>query len=238
MPRYKAIIFDCMETLIDMLEIPGEREYALWAYQGSGVEHYWIDFQEFYEDFLKMRQILKNRTPLLKEYDIQTRFKLIIDKKLGNRKGKEEERDWIAGKLFENYWTIYRDKCYVSKEVKATLAFLSKKYKLGLVSNFLVSNGIEELLIDNEIDNFFDFVVTSVNEGWRKPHPNIYKAALSRAGVSAAEVVFIGDDYINDFITPKQLGYQVILYDRKKAYPQLKWRFNSFVELKSILKED
>jgi len=49
------IFFDCMETLIDMYDLPGEREYALWAYDGSGVEIYWNNAEKFISEFLSMR---------------------------------------------------------------------------------------------------------------------------------------------------------------------------------------
>lgn len=232
MPNHKVVIFDGMETLIDMYQIPGDREYALWAYEGSGAERYWNDFDEFYKMSLEVRESLRDRSPQFLEYDIQTRFSLIIEKKLS--KGKEA-KERIVSQLLGSYWSAYRDRCYVSQEVIETLDFFYKKYKLGIVSNFLVKGGIEELLTINGIRDYFDFVVTSVNTGWRKPHPNIYLDALNLAGVTAEEAIFIGDDYLNDFITPGQLGFTPILYDRKKAYSEVKPRFSNFKELQTII---
>lgn len=47
MAVFKYIFFDCMETLIDLHELPSRSDYARWAFQGSGVEGYWRDFEDF-----------------------------------------------------------------------------------------------------------------------------------------------------------------------------------------------
>ena len=233
MISHKAIIFDCMETLIDMVELPGEKEYAFWAFEGSGVENYWEGFEEFYGSFRTMRRTLKERTPHHKEYDICERYRFMIEDKIG--KDRIQETNIMVEKLLKNYWRKYKNRCYVSSIVIDTLREIFPKYKLGVISNFLVKDGVEELLKRNGIESFFDFVITSVNEGWRKPHPNIYYSALERAGVSAESVLFIGDDYINDFITPRQLGYQALLYDRNNAHPEIESSFSNFDELSQLI---
>lgn len=229
----KVIIFDCMETLIDMYELPGEKEYALWAYAGSGVEHYWEGFEEFYSSFQTMRKYFKERTPFHKEYDIRERYRFIIENKIGTDRTLETNE--IIETLFENYWSSYKKRCFVSSEVIRCLDVISSKYKLGVISNFLVVDGVEELLKICKIANYFEFVVTSVSVGWRKPHPHIYKTCLKKAGVSANGALYIGDDYINDFITPRQLGCQALLYDRNNIHHQTDVSFSCFGELPRVL---
>lgn len=230
---YKVIIFDCMETLIDMHELPGEREYALWAYEGSGVEYYWEGFEEFYGSFQIMRKTFRERTPYHKEYDIRERYRFMIDNKIGN--GRTEEANLIIKKLLRNYWNTYKDRCFVSSDVIHALKRISLKYKLGVISNFLVKDGIEELLKRYGIESYFGFVVTSVKMGWRKPHPIIYQTSLERARATVDEVLFIGDDYINDYITPRQLGCQALLYDRNNVHPEIDSSFSCFGQLPQIL---
>lgn len=233
--RAKSVIFfDCMETLIDMYELPGEREYALWAFEGSGVEGYWKEFSEFLQDFLAVRRMLKEGFPQHKEYDIEYRFRLVVEKKTG--KGNEKEIRAIVDRLVSNYWYKYKKLCYVSKEVTDTIIFLHNKgYKMGVVSNFLIKGGVQEILSLHGLDKYLHFVVTSVDEGWRKPHPNIYERALIKAGVAAKESIFIGDDYLNDYVAPKKLGFASLLFDKDGSYPQVDNRIQSFKELRRIL---
>jgi len=235
MSEYKFILFDCMETLIDMEDLPGEKEYALWALEGSGVETYWKDSEEFVQDFIFIRKLLKERQPCYKEFDIYERFQLIVERKLGS--GRSEELAQIVGQLVANYWRTYIKMCYLGEDVRETLGILAGKYKLGVVSNFIVQGGVEQLLQLQGIDHCFQFVVTSVREGWRKPHPKIYEAALQRAGVAnRKEVLFIGDDLENDYLTPLTLGMEAILYDRNHKYPMIKDRFTSFRDLVGLVK--
>lgn len=233
MAKDRVIFFDCMETLIDMYKIPGVREYADWTYHGSGVEQYWQGFAEFHEHFAAVRKMIREKEPLHKEYDIQKRYRLIIEKKYGLK--DRQKTDWITEKLVARYWQNYKEKCYVDQEVIRVLDILKPKYRLGVISNFLVRGGVEELLALNGLNSYFSFVVSSVDAGWRKPHHLIYQAALKKAGVPPEELVFIGDDYVNDYLTPRQLGFASLLYDRDEIYPSIKWRFRNFSELPQVL---
>jgi len=56
------------------------------------------------------------------------------------------------------------------------------------------------------IDSYIDTVVTSVEHGYRKPHPSIYAEALGRLGVEASSTVFVNDNYQADYLGPKQMG--------------------------------
>ncbi|NLI91688.1 MAG: HAD family hydrolase [Peptococcaceae bacterium] len=226
----KLLLFDCMETLIDMVEIPGEKEYALWAFEGSGVENCWQGQNHFREHYQATRKKLRETPPFDKEYSIYERFKMIVEITQGKDKDKKTEE--IVTKLVSNYWAKYKAKCFVKNEVRDTLDKLSKQHDLGVVSNFIVEQGVEELLAEFGLQKYFRFVVTSVSQGWRKPHPLIYQAALSAAQAAASNhVIFIGDDYINDYITPRKLGMGSLLYDPTQKYLQINDRITSFIEI-------
>ncbi len=108
------------------------------------------------------------------------------------------------------------------------LGKLQVTYKLGVVSNFKVPGGVEELLTTNGIGHFFDFVISSINAGCRKPSPEIYWMALDRIGASPSEVCFIGDDLRNDYLTPKALGMKAVLLDRYQRHPEIPERVVDF----------
>jgi HAD superfamily hydrolase (TIGR01509 family) len=73
-----------------------------------------------------------------------------------------------------------------------TLERLSKKYKLGVLSNALPSRRHHELKIDN-IDKYFDVVIISSEEGVRKPNREIYEIAIEKSGYKKEEILFIDD---------------------------------------------
>lgn len=232
----KWLFFDCMETLVDLTELPQLKDYALWAFDGSGVENLWSGFDSFFEHYIAARQSIAREIPKDSEYEMLERMKRISVLGLVDKPKTVVEN--TAHMLYANYWKNYKAKCYVKNEVKNSLDILSKKFKLAVVSNFMVMDGIEELLIENEIFNYFDFVVTSIKTGWRKPNINIYNEAINKSGANIGAVTFIGDDYVNDYITPREIGMRAILLDREQKHPGIAERVDSFERLNGILNQN
>ena len=53
-----------------------------------------------------------------------------------------------------------------------------------------------------------DAVVTSVELGWRKPHPSTYWAALAALGTTAADTPFVGSTRDADYDGPRAVSMQ------------------------------
>ncbi|MGE5613169.1 MAG: HAD family hydrolase [Bacillota bacterium] len=233
MNNIEFVFFDCMETLVDLYKLPTIRDYAAWAYDGSGVENLWEDFDEFFRYYILAKEDLAARLPEYADYDMKERFFHLVRLSLTGM--PYEIMDKTAGTLFENYWRNYKAGCYVREDVRLMMPLLKKHFRMGVVSNFMVPGGIEELLERFEISGYFEFVVTSVAEGWRKPHKAIYQKALELAGISPEQAVFVGDDYINDYYTTKSMGMNAILLDRYNKRTELKDRVGNFYELLGVL---
>lgn len=227
------IFFDCMETLIDLKELPGQKDYAAWTFYGSGVEDCWRDFDQYYEYYTKAKQSLSERLPEYGEYDV---YELLTSlTKLSSTDISDDIAKQYADKLFSNYWENYSSRSFVRKDVKEALPRLKRKYRLGVVSNFMVFNGIEMMLNKHDIRKYFEFVVTSVSEGWRKPHRAIYDKALKRSGVIADSVIFVGDDFLNDYTAPTELGIRAVYLDRFERHPEIKSRVANYSDLCKML---
>lgn len=231
--KIEWIFFDCMETLVDMTELPSPRDYAAWAYYGSGTEKLFGSFEEFYILYDKAKKDIDSSLEKCREYEFSRRLQLAAQYAAGN---SLEENEYTKELLYSNYWKNYSERCYVRQDILETLPLLKKEYKLGVVSNFMVSGGIEELLEANGIMDYFDFVVTSIKEGWRKPHINIYDSALKLSGSGYEKILFVGDDYENDYSAPKTLGMSSVLLDRYCRYKETKRRIVDFYELMEMLK--
>jgi putative hydrolase of the HAD superfamily len=89
--------------------------------------------------------------------------------------------------------------------------FASIDLDASIVSNTfyppLVPGHVERLGLDRR----FERIHTSIDHGFRKPHASIYQAALDAAGVSAPEVLFIGDNPECDYRGPRRMGMQAVL---------------------------
>lgn len=220
MPDYKCILFDCMETVVDVIEMPDTRLYAYWAYDGCGYESLWESFDVFTKSYSNIRNEFKNSYINFKEYNLYDIFKNLA-RQLTDDDNVEEK---VTGALFNNYWRNYKSNCIVYDSVKSLLSELSSKYKLGIVSNFIVEDGVEELLEINGIHKYFDFVVTSIKVGWRKPHHKIYDTALDLAKVSKEEILFVGDDYVCDYEGPTKYGFDAVLLDKDRIFGKVEKR--------------
>ena len=231
--KAEFILFDCMETLIDLHKLPALEDYAGWAYKGSGLEGLWEDFDEFVRAYRLAKDTLSGSLPEYKEYEMMDRFSLLTSSSLKDA-GPGFQKD-AAGRLYDTYWKAYRSECYVRDDVRSGLDSLSKAVRLGIVSNFMVRGGIEQLARDCGIYGYFNFILTSVSMGWRKPHPAIYRDAIARTGVKADEILFVGDDYVNDYKAPRELGMNPVLLDRYGRHPEAEQRIESFEELADYL---
>ncbi len=85
--------------------------------------------------------------------------------------------------------------------------------KMGIVSNF--STYLVDFLSKLEIEEFFDFVITSAAEGCEKPGGDIFRLAISRCdGSSAEQILFIGDSPEEDYRPALLHGMVPLLIDR------------------------
>lgn len=227
MPKVSYILFDCMETVIDVIEKPDVRLYARWAYDGCGHEELWENFDAFVNEYIVARDFFRSSMEKYQEPNLLDIYRLMVRRTEPIKQSAEE----AAFALLQNYWRHYVLNCLVEDEVKDTLKNLSARYRCGIVSNFMVDGGIEELLQRHSVIQYFDFVVTSVRTGWKKPHSKIYDAAAALAKVPKGEILFVGDNYDCDYIGPEQFGFQTLLLDKQNTYPDIANRIEGIPDL-------
>ena len=93
---------------------------------------------------------------------------------------------------YDSFYSIYNDVFSLIPPVLQIMKRLKRNYRLVLLSNTdtmrysFIKKKYPEILI-------FDEYVLSFEAGFMKPHPQIYKEALKKAGFPARECVFIDD---------------------------------------------
>ncbi|HKL11208.1 MAG TPA: HAD family hydrolase [Clostridia bacterium] len=226
----KWILFDCMETLIDMTDLPKAQDYALWAYEGSEAENLWAGFNEFYTDYRAACVEIEKELPRFREYEMKERYARIL-----SAKANKSQLDDLVKNMDDVFWERYSGKCYARESVLEAVDALSKKHPMGVVSNFKIRSGVRSILENAGLLGYFEFTVNSCEIGWKKPHDNIYNAAKELAGVDFGSIVFIGDDYGNDYEKPEALGCKTVLYDPSGCHPEA---LSSIRDFKELLKLD
>lgn len=88
---------------------------------------------------------------------------------------------------------------------------LRPKYKVAMLSNVSSRQRLDARFEPGQLDELFDIVVASGDEGYVKPEPEIYEIALERLGVLPEECVMI-DDILEFCQGAENVGLQAIQY--------------------------
>ncbi|MCK9293313.1 HAD family hydrolase [archaeon] len=91
-------------------------------------------------------------------------------------------------------------------------ALKKNNYILSIITNSSIFE--KELLEKNtRILDYIDYPLFSYEIGAVKPNPMIYLELQRQTMILADEIVMIGDNFINDVLTPKQLNWNAIHFD-------------------------
>ena len=101
-----------------------------------------------------------------------------------------------------------RNRVELYADVMPSLTRLRARYRL-----FALSNGNADLKRCG-IGDFFDGHVTAIAAGAAKPDARIFAQLARAAGVSAAEVLHIGDDPLADVVGATRAGMQAVWLNR------------------------
>lgn len=130
---------------------------------------------------------------------------------------------------------------------EATVEFLSglsRRIRVGLVSNYPCGESLRRSLKETSIFNILDPIVVSGDLGFVKPHERPFLAALDALRVPPENVLFVGDRWDADMIGAGKLGMKTChhvgftsdldLRDRYEIY-RPDYRISRIEELEGIL---
>jgi putative hydrolase of the HAD superfamily len=120
---------------------------------------------------------------------------------------REIYNEWAANQHF-----------FLYEDVSAVLTELAQRgLKLGLISNS--HRCLSSFQQHFELEGLIAAAVSSSEHGFMKPHPSIFEAALTLAGVAAAESVMVGDSLSHDIDGARRVGMRGILVHRSDDPP-------------------
>jgi HAD superfamily hydrolase (TIGR01549 family) len=102
------------------------------------------------------------------------------------------------------------------KDALENIPKLAKKYELGIISNTHDSDLVPSILSRYDLKKYFQQVVLSVNEKFRKPSIKIFQAATGEQ-YYANEWCFVGDNFEQDIQGAKAANIYPILILRKSS---------------------
>ena len=115
---------------------------------------------------------------------------------------------------FYRYVFPYHDTQY-------TLERLVKRgYLIGVIANG--KSRIKQYRLDSlGILSYINFLSTSEMVGFRKPHPKIFEDIIDQLGVKAEEVMYVGDDALNDVAPARAMGMVSVWFNHEDEEVEL-----------------
>ena len=122
----------------------------------------------------------------------------------------------LAARIIEESFLLEGWEVY--SEVEEVLDhFRRQGIRMGVISNWPPT--LEATLEAADLRRYFEVVVVSGVEGYAKPHPKIFEAALERLKVNPASTLFVGDHVIDDIQGATAAEMPSVLIDREGATP-------------------
>ena len=201
----KGIIFDYGGT-IDSRGVHWSE--VIWnGYLDAGVN---IDKDEFRQSYVMAERELAKVRHILPHHNFLDLLRIKMRIELGDLIARgilptdfplEEKTEQIA--MF-----CYQSAKACVEEARPVLDALSARYPMALVSNFY--GNVESVLADFDLLRYFPSIVESAVVGVRKPDPKIFALGVEALGLSANEVLVIGDSLKKDIIPAESLGCKVL----------------------------
>lgn len=126
----------------------------------------------------------------------------------------EELAPQFSAHMAENY----KPQVHVPEGAPALLKDLKEAgFILGMVSNR--DQPFDDELKEMGLREFFQFTLAAGEVNSYKPDRAIFDEAVKRAGTSASETMYVGDNYFADIVGSRRAGLQPVLYDPIRLFP-------------------
>ena len=202
----KAVITDYIGTLVNAnyYNMDASRRTLHKALTDAGFETGWAKFLEAYAQAHE-----KYRTVRYEQLREVTNAVWVCDAltNLGCAVTPEDSRIKVALNVF---FQRYVESLELRPYAKKLLTRIKEHCKLGLVSNFTYAPVVYASLRKLGINQFFNAAVVSDENGWRKPHTQIFQDTLGKLQVKAEEAVFIGDSPLEDIKGAQATGLKTV----------------------------
>jgi len=234
--KIKAVLFDLDGTLrhhlpsggevfVDYLRGRGWKISAQDIIRAGQWEHfYFASSTEVQEDNLKFKDNLK-------AFWVNFSKRRLISLGL-----PETEAGGLAPGISDYMETSYKPEVHVPQDARLLLADLKEAgVVLGVVSNR--DDPFQDEIARLKLDSYFDFVLAAGEVKSYKPDPLIFERAVEMAATSAAQTMYVGDNYFADVVGSRRAGLLPVLYDPISLFADADCAvIKSFADLPELLK--
>jgi len=205
-PALRAVFFDVDFTLI----YPGPMFQGV-GYRESCERHGIAVDETRYERAVREALASLDHEQVVYDDEIFIRYTRRIIEGMG---GSGEHVDACAREMYLewaacHHFHLYDDAEAVLRELAA------RQLKIGLISNS--HRSLDDFVEHFQLHGLVAAAVSSAEHGYLKPHPSIFEAALSQAGVEARASLMVGDSLTHDVQGARAVGMRGVLLHRHEG---------------------
>jgi putative hydrolase of the HAD superfamily len=202
----KAYFFDAGNTLFRPYPSVGAVYARIARRHGTRVEAGWVE-RRFAAEWKRRNGLSR----LKSEREEKSWWRGLVRRVFGTAFQKEDAFEAYYEELYREFamphtWRLFPETLSVLKTLKKRGA------AVGIVSNW--DSRLFTLCDALGVTPLVDFILASAVEGTVKPEREIFRRALRKAGVKAAEALHVGDSYREDYWGSKRVGIRPLLIAR------------------------
>jgi putative hydrolase of the HAD superfamily len=208
----KAVIFDWAWTLVDLGDEDDRRAFSEMFEFLRQKSVILPDHEDCYRTYRELfYKMIDESKQTHREACFDSVLKFLLQKYSIDITGKTTVEEIL--RIY--YQNIYSTRTVFSDVVPALQRLQSSGLQLGIISNTtnppFMKDYERELL---GLDSYFEFSIYSSGVLYRKPHPSIFKLAANRLQLKEQEILYVGDDPLNDVAGAQKAGMQAVWVNR------------------------
>ncbi|MCP5146863.1 MAG: HAD family hydrolase [Pseudomonadales bacterium] len=167
-----------------------------------------------HEALWKFKQSVWKRHPELLHHVSQMRIQMLYELQLAA--GYPEEQAMSGAREAFAVFLEERHRVTLYEDALVVLRGLAARYTLGALTNGNAD------IYKTDAGEYFDFAFLAEDVGAAKPHPDMFEAALSQAGVAAHQIVHVGDNPEHDICGAREVGMHTVwMNSQGQPWPDL-----------------
>ena len=98
--------------------------------------------------------------------------------------------------------------CRPPEELGALLERLGDRFRLAVLSNYVLTQPVEEVLQRAGLIGHFHTVEVSAAHGYAKPHPDLFERVRTSLGTRPTATLMVGDNFYCDVVGGHRAGWR------------------------------
>ncbi|ARJ14718.1 HAD family hydrolase [Staphylococcus lugdunensis] len=195
----KAVVFDLEGTLLDRKK--SRDKFIEEQYERFHDYFVHVQLADFKKTFIELDDDEDNDKPNL--------YKEIIKQfHIDRLTWKDLFRDFEMH--FYRYVFPYYDTLYTLEQLT------ERNYLTGVIANG--KSKIKQFRLHSlGIEHVINYLSTSEMVGYRKPHPKIFEDMIAQLGITPNEMMYVGDDALNDVAPARAMGMVSVWFKQEDA---------------------